>query len=368
MQAMAIWHLKPEGKVLPQGSHIARYKNYWRKISPPPTPTKVDVTVHAGSQAIISPHFAASSPNTSVAFYQVKVLNSAKVVDVPSLTPGETRNIKNSFGQIYINNRLASQTWDLKSNPQGQLVLDRLPPLSELRFAVRTANADGFSPWVMSEPTITTWDGVVTLPVLPIPTPAPAPAPSPTPSPSPSPTPTPTPTYSVGTAGPSGGKVFYYNAGGFNCGPTFSATGSPTGGLCHYLEAAPTTGSTPWTDAVYVFSNVSNAFVPNGTSTALGAGYQNSLNIISQDASMNAAKAARAYQGGGNSDWYLPSKDELFQIFLNNAAEFLNVSNPWYQSSSESTATLVWSERSDNQNVRGNAKSGAQEVRPIRAF
>ena len=43
----------------------------------------------------------------------------------------------------------------------------------------------------------------------------------------------------IGSTGPGGGIIFYYDSAGFNCGTGFTNTGSPTGGLCHYLEYAP---------------------------------------------------------------------------------------------------------------------------------
>jgi hypothetical protein len=45
----------------------------------------------------------------------------------------------------------------------------------------------------------------------------------------------------VGDTGPGGGKVFYVHATTFTCGPTL-------GDSCKYLEAAPTTGTSAWTD------------------------------------------------------------------------------------------------------------------------
>ena len=50
---------------------------------------------------------------------------------------------------------------------------------------------------------------------------------------------TPAPTDAVGDAGPGGGIIYYVNNAGFSCGASYSSTGSPTGGLCNYLEVAP---------------------------------------------------------------------------------------------------------------------------------
>jgi hypothetical protein len=77
------------------------------------------------------------------------------------------------------------------------------------------------------------------------PTPSKSPAPSVTPTPTPSPTPTIALTCAtggtcvVGDTGPGGGIVYYVDNAGFSCGASYSSTGSPTGGLCHHLEVAP---------------------------------------------------------------------------------------------------------------------------------
>ena len=128
--------------------------------------------------------------------------------------------------------------------------------------------------------------------------------------------------YKVGDIGPGGGRVFYASTTGFNCGPSYTATGSPYNFKCYYLEAAPTTGSNAWTDAAYQWSGntttvVNNASAPEtATATAIGWGYRNTLAMVLQDATASkAGTISRAYRGPNNlSDWYLPSKDELNQM------------------------------------------------------
>ena len=128
--------------------------------------------------------------------------------------------------------------------------------------------------------------------------------------------------YQVGDIGPGGGRVFYASTTGFNCGPSYTATGSPYNFKCYYLEAAPTTGANAWTDAAYPWSGnttttVNNASAPEtATATAIGWGYRNTLAIVLQNATANkAGTISRAYRGPNNlSDWYLPSFDELNQM------------------------------------------------------
>ena len=128
--------------------------------------------------------------------------------------------------------------------------------------------------------------------------------------------------YKVGDIGPGGGRVFYASTTGFNCGPSYTATGSPYNFKCYYLEAAPTTGSNAWTDAAYQWSGntttvVNNASAPEtATATAIGWGYRNTLAMVLQNSTASkAGTISRAYRGPNNlSDWYLPSYDELNQM------------------------------------------------------
>jgi hypothetical protein len=215
-----------------------------------------------------------------------------------------------------------------------------------------------------------------------------------------------TPYYYVGGAGPGGGFVYYENVAGFNCGATYTSTGSPTGGKCNYLEVAPSgwnTGSDPtkpWAISYYQgadIDGITNETSANNSSTGVGLGYKNSLAIVTliglyNESSNNyAAGAARAYAGGSKSDWYLPTTAELNLLCQWNrgvapsvttactggsrnsatygagSAGFVEYS---YLSSSEYSAYSAWFQRFDNVNVyqSANSKNGTLYVRPVRAF
>ena len=134
---------------------------------------------------------------------------------------------------------------------------------------------------------------------------------------------------SIGAVGPGGGTIFYVSAGGFNCGASFSSTGSPTGGLCHYLEVAPKTWYGGSSDPTIKFSNYtswSSGVNPVGIESEwdlgatvpgeIGRGFKNTelLFTITSRSNFPAADATRAYSGGSLNDWYMPSLVEINQL------------------------------------------------------
>ena len=196
----------------------------------------------------------------------------------------------------------------------------------------------------------------------------------------------------VGDRGPGGGIVFYVSAAGFNCGPTFSATGSPTNGKCHYLEAAANTWNggisdpriswaTDWqtdADGDPVFTPVVGA-----NSTQIGSGYKNSLAIglaeYGNVALSSAAVAARSYtslvSGVTYSDWYLPSTDELNVLYGQRTILGTSVGSlVLYWSSSEGYASNgdywpPWGQYFNNGSRElSSAPFEAWYCRPIRSF
>jgi hypothetical protein len=121
--------------------------------------------------------------------------------------------------------------------------------------------------------------------------------------------------------GPGGGIVFYATTGTF-ASPGSACNTAGVGGIstCRYLEAAQTTGSSAWTDVIrsWTTSSNQNSAVSGADGTAIGTGYQNTLDIIAQSgnvAATSAAVAAQAHRGPNSlSDWFLPSKLELNQL------------------------------------------------------
>lgn len=77
--------------------------------------------------------------------------------------------------------------------------------------------------------------------------------------------------------------------------------------------------------------------ITGASGTAIGTGSTNTEKIISFIGypSVNyAAAIAKSYNGGGYTDWYLPSKDELYKLYLNRNL-IGGFTDDWYWSSSE---------------------------------
>ena len=80
---------------------------------------------------------------------------------------------------------------------------------------------------------------------------------------------------------------------------------------------------------------------------AIGTGNQNTLDIVAECSETPiAAEEALAYVSGGYSDWYLPSKGELLEMYntFGNGAQYGNMDGfvYLYWSSSEYTANSAW--------------------------
>ena len=183
--------------------------------------------------------------------------------------------------------------------------------------------------------------------------------------------------YTVGQTGPGGGKIVYYNADGFICGPARAST-------CTYLEVAPSGWNTiaptadpqsRWAQVSLAASLVNNTGSPEtATGTAIGWGYWNTRAIIRQGNTNTTTSAAAladsqtvTVSGVVFDDWYLPSKDELNLIYLERVTVGgLEAAGYWSSSEHDAGNALSQSFTSGSQ-VPVN-KAFAYRVRPVRAF
>jgi hypothetical protein len=132
----------------------------------------------------------------------------------------------------------------------------------------------------------------------------------------------------VGDRGPGGGIVFYVSEF------PFKAPGTECASKCLYLEYA-TTGwlaqkqnppqrdcgtweiiqrqfNGVWEDP-YCFLLRNNSFKAK-TESFIGFGFANTAKLLASSGIKSGPAIARNYRGGGKSDWYIPSIDELFLL------------------------------------------------------
>ena len=147
--------------------------------------------------------------------------------------------------------------------------------------------------------------------------------------------------------------------------------------LCEYLEAAPNNWSGAGLteeDPRRTWAGVDNQStpVPGAVGTAIGTGYANSIVIASQygnDASNSAAVLARGYAGGGKDDWYLPSSEELRELWKiriepHNILLFFSY---WSSTQNADNPGQAWDSGGADP-AAGGQKWSTTMVRPIRAF
>ena len=207
-------------------------------------------------------------------------------------------------------------------------------------------------------------------------------------------------TCAVRDIGPGGGIVFYVATTAFNCGENPNATSATK---CTYLEAAITDGTEPstWTPTTRAEWGCSGTSVMTDdqriASFEIGQGRANTLLITGAKCndSGSATSIAKAYNGGGKNDWFLPSRKELdalcHEFFKGGSDEYYNkdsckgsrndnavtsatnvmpgwsFSSGYYWSSSEDSAWAIAQFFNGGNQFLG-YKSNPLGVRPVRAF
>lgn len=162
--------------------------------------------------------------------------------------------------------------------------------------------------------------------------------------------------YSVGDIGPAGGIVFYDK-------------GAESDGW-RYLEAAPNDYGPGIVWGGY-------ETLVDGTSTAIGTGAANTAAIIAEYGDAEpyegktdyAAKLCADLSLNGYDDWFLPSKDELNELYLQRATVG-GFSSDDYWSSSENSYRDAWAQVFSVGGQSSDAKFAnlTWHVRPVRAF
>ncbi len=149
------------------------------------------------------------------------------------------------------------------------------------------------------------------------------------------------PTFVVGDTGPAGGIVFYLT----------DNTGQ------HGLEAAPVdqSAAAPW--------GCLGTSITGATGTAVGTGAANTAAIVAgcTDSGI-AAKVADAYSLNGYDDWYLPSRDELNELYQKQNVVGGFTSGVYWSSSERNAVDAL------GQDFLNHAKHLTLPVRAVRAF
>jgi hypothetical protein len=157
------------------------------------------------------------------------------------------------------------------------------------------------------------------------------------------------PVFAVGDTGPGGGIVFYISGGG-----------------THGLEAASgDIGNVTWSN---IDVTAAGSLAQN---TAIGTGMNNCNAIIGQAGhTTSAAKLCRDYTGGGKTDWFLPSKDELNELYINRTIVGAFSASAYWSSSEDTVNSSVnaWGQNFGSGNTYIYVKSSLAFVRPVRAF
>ena len=175
----------------------------------------------------------------------------------------------------------------------------------------------------------------------------------------------------VGGTGPGGGKIFFVDLS------------RPTGSQC--FEAAPDgwddAGSDP--NAEWGCSGVD---IAGATGLGIGAGEANTVAVVNGcDTAGIAARLAFDYGNGGQTDWFLPSKDELNQLCKFARGQSTTVASQTvacnnsgtlqpgfagddYWSSSQSVPSRAWEQTFGSVDRDDESKDGLRRVRPIRAY
>ena len=107
------------------------------------------------------------------------------------------------------------------------------------------------------------------------------------------------------------------------------------------------------------------------TGAAIGTGLSNINKIITSQgatATSYAAGLARAYKGGGYTDWYLPSKDELAKLYAMKVLGFGGFADDYYWSSTEFDYFFTWFQYFGDGDQGYNVKNFTFYVRAVRAF
>jgi len=160
-------------------------------------------------------------------------------------------------------------------------------------------------------------------------------------------------TYYVGANGPGGGTVFF-DAG----------TRHEWG---RFLEVAAEGWAGTSEDPTSPWSDRADTDVYDSCNAAVGSGLENTYAILRNSSESAAARAAE-YSGGGYTDWYLPSQEELFALYEQSRLVYGLSAGSYWSSTQQDAYRAVSQDFTDGVQGRYNAKMSRHHLRPIRRF
>lgn len=168
----------------------------------------------------------------------------------------------------------------------------------------------------------------------------------------------------VGDLTSNGGTVFYVSETPFPCGDGYE---------CTVMEAAPLGwyGTDVDPNPYWCSDDQPGSDADLGTRTAFGTGWDNTAALVTACSLESAAGMATSYDGGGMTDWFLPSKDELDTMMSASVVLFSSdqpATSEWYWSSSESDSINAWNQSFNTGSQEANKRFISLAVRPVRAF
>jgi hypothetical protein len=144
------------------------------------------------------------------------------------------------------------------------------------------------------------------------------------------------------------------------------------GGVIFYIDSTGQHGLIEARNDISTSSTWSNgAYLATGaTKTAIGSGAKNTKRIIQSQGRTGsyAALLCVHYKADGYTDWYLPSKDELNEIYKVRNIVGVTIYPHWSSSEWKRDSIFAWAQFFEDGNQGANDKKLTYAVLPIRAF
>ena len=163
--------------------------------------------------------------------------------------------------------------------------------------------------------------------------------------------------YEVGDTGPGGGTIFYVD---MNLPPGSQYFEAACVGWQNNCDGTTPDPTSEW--GCYISP------IAGADGQAIGTGEQNTADILAGCETPGiAARLADGYTNSGESDWFLPSQNELNQMYVE-PTTFGGFSTDAYWSSYEYDGDLAWFQWFDVGEQYATSKYATAYVRPVRSF